>query len=376
MYSRKIILAALFGLVTAAPKPQRINISALKELSTPSVLGPDLAAISATASSYDPSKAASAAAAAIATDPVTVQKRTVDIHYAKRAACEREPGGTGPIPGDGTVNDYLAIDGPLARAALNAPTPSGYTKSFTNLHGSTQQIGYLTFFTMPGTDYDVEGCAARCNSDSYCYAFNIYYERDPAVDPSIDCPNPAPATNIKCSLYGYPVTAGTATNTGQYRGPPDANGQAFHVVIAGSNGYTKLTATPVPDPLANFTGPSELLRGAIDAPLDNGVDTYLGMRLYNDGPYDPTQCAAICEAQNAYNRATANNATGTYKPCNFFNSYILVKNEVPQGTYCGFYTRTWGNEYADNVGYQDGEDVYTIEESYTFFRTVPDSGRL
>lgn len=133
---------------------------------------------------------------------------------------------------------YLADDSPLAQAAQAASTPNGYVKSFSNLQGSSQQIGYLTFKTLPGPKYDVEACAAFCNSERYCLGFNIYFERDPSVDPAPGCPNPPPVTNIKCSLYGYPVAAESATNRGQWRGPQDNYGEAFHVVIAGSNGVS------------------------------------------------------------------------------------------------------------------------------------------
>jgi hypothetical protein len=66
--------------------------------------------------------------------------------------------------------------------------------------------------------------------------FNIYYERDPSIIPAATCPNPAPVTNTKCALFGYPVSRESAVNVGQSRGPEDANGVAFQVVIVGSNG--------------------------------------------------------------------------------------------------------------------------------------------
>jgi hypothetical protein len=219
----------------------------------------------------------------------------------------------------------------------------------------------------------VNACASFCNSVKFCLGFNIYYERDPEKDPAAGCPNPKAVTNIKCSLYGYPVAAGSATNKGQYRGPQDANKQAFQVIIVGSNGYSKIPV-PAPQPNTNFTGPTGL-PGAINAPLDNGVDTYIGMKLYNGGPYDPSQCAAACQAQTAYDRATAA-SDGTYKPCNFFNSYILTRNNVPQGTYCSFYTRTWDSSYAANTGYYYGSDVYSVVGSYSFALSTPDSGRI
>jgi hypothetical protein len=269
------------------------------------------------------------------------------------------------------VTDYLNKTNELATEALSAKTPSGYTMSFTNLQGSTQQIGYLTYKNLESGSYDVDGCASFCDSVAYCIAFNIYYERDPSVDAADACPNPTPITNVKCSLYGYPISAETAKNDGQWRGPQDSQGESFHVVIAGSNGYSK---NPTPEPQPGFTGPSKLLTGAINAPLANGTDTYLGMKMYNS-VYDPSLCAAACQAQTAYDRATAG-ADGSYKACNFFNSYILSKNGAAQGTYCSFYTRTWDESYAVNTGYQYGSDVYEVSASFTFSLSKPDPGHL
>jgi hypothetical protein len=41
---------------------------------------------------------------------------------------------------------------------------------------------------------------------------------------------------VSCGLYSQPVVAGEMRNVGQYRGPMDAKGKAFEVVIRGSNG--------------------------------------------------------------------------------------------------------------------------------------------
>lgn len=129
---------------------------------------------------------------------------------------------------------YLAEDSILASAAQGASTPSGYINAFTDLQGSTQQIGYLTYKTIDSGDYDVKSCADFCDSEKYCLGFNIYYERDPSVEPADSCANPDPITNVKCALYGYPVASGSATNYGQWRND-------FHVVIAGSNGKCRLS---------------------------------------------------------------------------------------------------------------------------------------
>ena len=76
-----------------------------------------------------------------------------------------------------------------------------------------------------------------------------------------------------------------------------------------AKGYNKLAPPPA---YTNFTGPSEL-GGAINAPNNaTGYNTYIGMKYY-PGPYDPSQCAASCQATTAYDQRHATN--GFYKAC-------------------------------------------------------------
>lgn len=137
----------------------------------------------------------------------------------------------GPVPGiSGAVGEYLDKEGELRQNALLAGTPEGYVQSFKDAKGSTEQIGYLTYKNIESGKYDVEECAKFCNNEKFCLGFNIFFERDPTTDPAVGCDqNPPPTTNIKCSIYGYPVAKASATNKGQYRGD-------FQVVITGSNG--------------------------------------------------------------------------------------------------------------------------------------------
>ena len=279
----------------------------------------------------------------------------------------------GPIPGSGSVADYLDPDSILGAKAKNAATPSGYIQNFKNLQAGSQQIYYLTYRTIDSGEYDVASCASFCDSEKFCNGFNIYYERDPSVDPSADCPNPPAFTNVKCALFGYPVGAAAATNAGQWRGPEDASGEAFHVVIAGSNGYSKLDPVRPAPSIPGFTGPVAL-PAAINAPTD--ADSYNGMKLYNEGPFDPTVCAAACNAQTAFDKEHLVDANGNYRACNFFNAYILLKNDVPQGTYCSFYTREWDSSFAVNTGYFYQDDVYKVVSSFTYTLEEQDAGHV
>jgi hypothetical protein len=85
-----IIVSTLCGLSIAAPRPQLINVGAIDDLPLPAILGLDVEDFSNPAPTYNPTSAASAAAAAIPTDPVSVEKREA---FKKRAACVKEPNG-------------------------------------------------------------------------------------------------------------------------------------------------------------------------------------------------------------------------------------------------------------------------------------------
>ncbi|KAF1926467.1 uncharacterized protein M421DRAFT_67717 [Didymella exigua CBS 183.55] len=355
-----IAASAILGAVAAAP--QIINVEAALAVPTPTILGPAIEATKPAAVSYNPIVAASAAAEVVKNEGV-IEKRDV-------SACgDALPGGNGPSPASGFADsDYTAEGSSLRTIAKNAATPSGYDLSFQNLLGSSQQIGYLTYKNLDS--YTPQLCADACDSEKYCQGFNIFFERDPKFDPKDGCANPQAVTNVKCSLYGYNVAELAATNEGQWRGPQDKNGQAFHVVITGSNGYSKQSKA-LPTAPGFQTGTS--LPGAINAPLDstdNNYDTYSGMRLFNDNPYDPSLCAAACEAQTTYD-INHPAQDGSYKTCNFFTSYVLTKNDVPLGTYCSFYTRTWDSSYAVNTGFWYGSDRYSVRNAASYVITNP-----
>lgn len=211
---------------------------------------------------------------------------------------------------------------------------------------------YMGLYTLK--TYDTIKCQQLCDSVDLCTAFNIYFERDPTVDPGTSCPNPPSFTNVKCTLWGSGVTTEAAVNDGQYRND-------FHVVIAGSNGYTKDNP---PSPCDGYDGPTRF-GGAINAPLDAaGKNTYMGVK-YFPGLYDAGKCAAACSANTAYNSRHPR-ADGTYDKCVFFNAYLLSKNNVADGTYCSLYTQKWGKPYDTNFGQYRGSDYYSVSSSYGF----------
>ncbi|KAL8720270.1 MAG: hypothetical protein Q9225_002838 [Loekoesia sp. 1 TL-2023] len=277
------ILSALVAIAGAAPapSPQLIDLAAIDAAPDPVLVSAPLDVVSDT-----PSK-----------------KRDV-IPVKRDGNCAVQPAGSGPVPTPDTAEAFSANQD-LQAIATNAPTPDGYSQAFSNKDGSLSASKYMGLHTLKS--FDTLGCASLCDQANDCEAFNMYIERDPSVDPNAnDCPNPPSTTNYKCTLWGAPVVAEEATNRGQWR-------DSFHVVITGSNGYNK--ASP-PDPIDGFTGPTAL-GGAINAPLDNGKNTYLGYKYYpfsQSQGYTPSSCAAACNAQTAYNSRHPN-ADGTYAKC-------------------------------------------------------------
>ena len=269
-----LILSAFVAVAFAIPRPQDMEYAPSDDLPAPDKLGPDYSS-TVEIVDYNPAAATASAVAAVEEAPPS------STPYEKRSgACEPQSAGHGPVPVPDTPAAFLA-DGDFATAAESAVTPHGYTKSFSNLQGSTRGLGYMAVYTLDS--YDAAKCAAKCNATYPCLGFNIYYERDPSVSPSNDnrCPNPPSVTNIKCSLWGYPVYAETAKNAGQFR-------SKFRVVIAGSNGYNR---DPIFHTLHGWTGPV-VLSSAINAPLL--VYPLPFIAIWNSNEHDSTNSESKC----------------------------------------------------------------------------------
>jgi hypothetical protein len=116
-----------------------------------------------------------------------------------------------------TFKDFPEFAAKANFYAQPANVPQGYSLAFSNLKASNSILPYLGFKNLD--TYDPIACQVYCDQQDGCTAFNIYYERDPTVDPNdASCENPASLTNIKCVRWGAPVSAATAVNNGQTRG--------------------------------------------------------------------------------------------------------------------------------------------------------------
>ncbi|KAI4850606.1 hypothetical protein E4T44_02643, partial [Aureobasidium sp. EXF-8845] len=219
--------------------------------------------------------------------------------------------------------------------------PSGYTPAFSNLQGSTQANGYLTYKTL--SKYDPQQCTAACDKISSCQFANIYYEKDPDS-------NNNPVDVVKCSLYSMPQTNTTATNKGQWRG-------TFHVLVTGSNGYNKAAAPKTPAGYSLVTLP-----GAVNAPIYDSVGQWRFIQPVYLSSYDPALCSAACDKQTAWDKSQATDDCN-YKTCVYANMYILSQNGIPKTVVCALYTEATDSKYADNFGYSTDTDSYQVSNS-------------
>lgn len=293
-------IAALLA-VTPAAFAQDIDFSMVDAAPNPSYS----TALDATAQSvtYNPTAILASVTASVTSVTVTLSDVTDTSTAAdveKRAATTAatsgcttaavQPTGAGPVPSPDTASAFLA-DAYFSSVAAGAPTPSGYTNTFSSQQASNNAYGYLGYTTLQS--YDPVGCAAKCNKINGCMGINIYFERDPTVNPGSGCDNPPSTTNIKCVFWGGEVSSDSLSNTGQWR-------DQFQVVIAGSNGYMNNTLVPVP----GFSEPTDLGNAAINAPYDSqGYNTYMGSTIFTSGPFNASLCAGYCQAQNVYNLA-------------------------------------------------------------------------
>lgn len=218
-------LPALFALAAATPlpAPQDLDFTLLNALSHVVPCNPN------------PSTVLRAALSHITTSAST----TIELPQPnlKRTACEPQPSGATGAPSVADSPAAFTANAAFASMASAAPIPSGYAQMYENLDASNNANGYMGYTTLQS--YDVEACAADCTGMYGCLSFNIYFERDPSLEPGTNCPDPPSVTMIRCAFWGGPIDSSNAVNTGQYR-------ESFEVVIAGSNGMIHNASRSIP----------------------------------------------------------------------------------------------------------------------------------
>ena len=135
----------------------------------------------------------SASELAAATSSAAVDKRAA-------TTCVPQPAGINYAVQPDTAAGWVAdLNLPASASAANKALPTGYTSSFVALNASNSADNYMGFSLM--TSYDVTGCAAKCNAISGCNSFNIYFERDPSVNPDdSSCSDPPSTVQVKVCL--------------------------------------------------------------------------------------------------------------------------------------------------------------------------------
>ncbi|KAI0894267.1 hypothetical protein F4806DRAFT_498050 [Annulohypoxylon nitens] len=400
------------SLVNSAPAPTNASIP----------IGP-----TADSTTYNLTKAtASATASPLPVGTAPIKRRYIT---ARQTACEPLPSGAGPVPTPDTDSSFLNYS-IFSTNASNASTPSGYNETYIDLHARSESYGYLGFNTIDS--YDTQYCATQCSTVwRGCQGFNIFFERDPSVQPGPNCTNPPSTTTIKCIFWGGLVSAETASNDGQYIAD-------FHVVIAGSNGYMTNTVPPIPgydgigtgnntidvpgsdtgEPSNTTTittstssgtstsstgsttsgsstitststsGSTATSTGSVTTTVSSssttsstpttsstappgagpGRGTYIGSKIFTNTYFDPALCAAACDAQNQNNLSHPPNR-GRPQICRFFTTYLLYKNGQPIGQYCALYTQYYDSSYATNSGTRSGGNTWDVRHAYSYRNT-------
>lgn len=187
------------------PAPQGFDFDAIQALPPPPTYTMSVG-VAAQTVKINTAALIKSAVQAVTTDPIIDPARKVKRTEATTSAVtssasscvggDVQPTGVGPVSVPDTPAAFQANQA-YADVANKAVTPAGYKRVFQNLKGSTSLYYYLGYNTLG--DYDTNMCANMCNSINLCQSFNIYFERDPIVDPGsgTGCSNPPSTTVIK-----------------------------------------------------------------------------------------------------------------------------------------------------------------------------------
>jgi hypothetical protein len=137
-----------------------------------SIIASDISSAAAATTTAD-AAAATTAGACAATETPAASRLT------KRGTCAPQSPGNyitiePPVAPDDSPNSFLNY-APFTSSAMNAVTPPDYVlvPGFQNLQYSAQNPTYLTYISSGLTFYDVNQCAAKCDSILGCSSFNI-----------------------------------------------------------------------------------------------------------------------------------------------------------------------------------------------------------
>ncbi|KAH0359684.1 hypothetical protein KCU65_g9821, partial [Aureobasidium melanogenum] len=225
------------------------------------------------------------------------------LSRVKRDVCVQQPLGISYNSVPDTAAAFAA-DAYYGLKAVAAGAPTGYVQTMSNLTASNSADQYMGFTLLK--TYDVVSCVNQCNAISGCNSVNIYFERDPTINPdSSSCPQNPPSTiNIKCVFWGGAVVSSNANNFGQWR----AN---FQVLIAGSNGYMKSSYAAQLAAQASATPSSSSAAPAAATDAAGNIYTIYYSSDSTQGAYSNAQasssykdCMTTCDADTKCNAFT------------------------------------------------------------------------
>lgn len=223
------------------------------------------------------------------------------ISRVKRDVCVQQPLGISYNSVPDTAAAFAA-DAYYSLKAVTAGTPTGYVQTMSNMTASNSADNYMGFTLL--SSYDVASCVNQCNAISGCNSVNIYFERDPTVNPdSSACSNPQSTVNIKCVFWGGAVVPANANNFGQWR-------SNFQVLIAGSNGYMKSSYASLLAAQATTTSSSSSVAASATDTAGNIYTIYYSSDS-TTGAYSNAQasssykdCMTACDADSRCNAFT------------------------------------------------------------------------
>lgn len=212
----RILLPAVVGLASAAAlkRRQKVDYNGVVAAADPVVS--IASGVQHQSIAYDPSAAILSAIAEVTAHPLPVGVDTVapvkkrNLRVATRAACQSEPTIANTYNLDVSSAAAFQADKKTSSLANIIAVPSVYFASFRDAKASVHAIGYLGYDVVEV--YDPSVCAVKCNSKAGCIGFNLFFQRDPTLDPGITCKNPPAFANIKCTYWGRPANPEAASN--------------------------------------------------------------------------------------------------------------------------------------------------------------------
>lgn len=166
--------AVAVNIAVAVAFPQDLNLDMV--IAAPDPTYTEAVGVTAQSVSYNPTSIVAQVTSAVSSVSVQVSDvlsgtAVAKRDIAKRTACATQPTGASSYTSAPTDPSAWASYSVFASAASVAPTPSGYTKEFTNLAASNNAYGYLGFATLQS--YDVMTCSKKCDAIDGCMSSNL-----------------------------------------------------------------------------------------------------------------------------------------------------------------------------------------------------------